>query len=845
MPKQNIHLALFDVLPKKDSEGFRAGKVVNLKRKEERKEERREERTEEIKEEIKVEEPRVSVADQIARHGPVADSREIIAHDIESALKESNLVADLARMGAKIHQPRPTERSFGQAQPKVSTRPRAIERPIPEPPLPVKIPNEPDEHKELTDFWTAPASQQSEPTATLARMPHAPFEPRPHRPIAPLHLSPAARDVEHWLQQVKTRKRQTLPRRIFTRRSMVAMVVGFLAITGVAAAAFVSSELVVQKEAQVLGNSNNAIANLEAAKTELEGLNFIGAADRFALAYEDFGKASGTINNFGASFLSFLPGLGKVKSAQNLVQAGQYISKAGESLSRAFDNLHTINFFAEQSIASPIEDFQDVLKFADQNISKAGKLLNGVETSAIPEEKRSTFEHFRKQVPSFQAYIGQALEYTDFLLGFFGKRSPKTYMVLLQNTSERRPTGGFPGTYAIISFDKGMLKKVFVDDIYNPDGQIKVNMIPPVPLRHITPNWGLRDVNWFADFPTSARKITEYYQYDGGAALDGVFAITPTLIARLLEVIGPIEMPEYGVTLDAKNFLAEIQDEVEYGENRIQPKKIVIDFQAIFFEKLAEQKDKDTWVAIMKIFVDALQEKHILAYVADQALQEEVLENGLAGQLKKTDGDYLQVAISNVKGVKADAVTANSMKLSVADSTHVLTITRAHNGGDSKYPFYNKENFSYIKVYVPKGSQFVHAEGFSKTNYKPLVNYKDLGFNEDPDLAAVERTMTHPVEGIDVFEESGKTVFGFWLNTKPKKVNTMTLAYETPVPGTDRYDLLWQKQSGSEGDQMHVSITPPSPLAVRGETEGIQIIGNTAVYDNDLSLDREVKVVFN
>lgn len=825
MPKQNIHVALFDVRPKKDSGELRAGKVVDLR-------EKTEVLVQNPPETHQLSSPVLSAIKQIESQAPIADERDIIAHEVETALAGGErLVADLVRSGATLHAPVKQK----SARPRVIALPKQAEPSLPiEPTMPPATPAVP-EHHELEQFW----NNGNAAPVTLARTSYEPHYSNPF-PANHLPVTPAAREVEHWLAQMK--KRQTAKAKASRKKTWLwSMFAGIVVITGVTAGALASSEFVVQKEARVLQNGNDALANLEQAKASLGEFDFAAAADSFAMAYDDFGEAHDAMGNFAASFLSLF---GKGKSANNLIQAGQHISQAGESLSRAFGSLSSTNFFAQPSLIGPVENFQDVLETAYGHIKKARQLLDGVEGNAIPADKRAVFEGFRKQTPSFQAYIGQAIEYSDFLLGVVGKRTTRTYLVLLQNTSERRPTGGFPGTYAIVSFEQGTLKNVFVDDIYNPDGQIKANMIPPKPLQHITPNLGMRDANWFADFPASARKVAEYYLLDGGAKVDGVFAITPTLIARLLEITGPIEMPDYGVKLDARNFLAEIQDEVEHGDNRAQPKKILVDFQPKFFAKLAEQ-NKDQWIEMMKVLVGATQEKHILAYFSEQKLQNKVLENGLGGELKHADGDYLQVAFSNVKGGKTDAVTANSMQFSVDGDSRTLTITRAHNGGDSKYPFYNKENSSYVKIYVPKGSQFISAEGFSKPNYKPLIAHLDLGFKPDVDIAAVESSMSHPIDGIDVFEESGKTVFGFWLTTKPRKANSMTLVYEAPKFGKDGYELYWQKQSGSEGDLMGVKITPPAPLVPRGETEGIQIIGTTAVYDNDLSVDREIKVVYH
>src|SRR3989344_28805 len=97
----------------------------------------------------------------------------------------------------------------------------------------------------------------------------------------------------------------------------------------------------------------------------------------------------------------------------------------------------------------------------------------------------------------------------------------KKYLILFQNPSELRPTGGFPGTYGVVTFKDGKLQDLKVDDVYNLDGQLQELIVPPIQLQHITPNWGMRDANWFIDFPTSARKITAFYKKESGYEVDG------------------------------------------------------------------------------------------------------------------------------------------------------------------------------------------------------------------------------------------------------------------------------------------------------------------------------------
>ena len=745
---------------------------------------------------------------------PRASMRDVIAEEVERALAEPAVsVAQLA--GITMHASKPAK---PKPQP-IRTAP-VVAQVIRQPALKVRLPDIPEEHQQLKQFWTAPTS-------------------------------PAAREVELALQGFKKQKIKNRHWR-FSKKPVVGFMIAGLCLAALVVAAFSSRGILAQQN--VLQNSANAVENLNEAKQNLEAFNFSAAADRFALAADDFDKASSTLSNLGASFLSIfgnLPGIRKVTAANKLVEAGHDISKAGENLALAFSSLYKISFLENKSIAKPIQDFREVLQYSNQRISHANKLLAAINADTIPEDKRKLFEEFRAKIPDFKNYIGQAIEYSDYLISIVGTDAPKTYVMLLQNTGERRPTGGFPGTYAVMAFADGTLKKLFVDDVYNIDGQIKENRIPPAPLVHITPNLGMRDANWFADFPASARKIEEYYRLDGGAKLDGVFAVTPTVIARILAIIGPVELSEHNVTLASDNFMALLQDQVEYKADRAQPKKIIADFQPKFFEKIASAT-KDQWLAIMKVLLQSVAEKHVIAYFNDADLQEQAVKRGFGGELVATDSDYLQVNFSNVRGSKSDAVTSNKMILAsefLPDSlSQTLTVTRIHRGGSSPYGFYNKENPAYVKVYLPKGAVFDGIEGNSTPDYKPLIDFAELGFKEDSEITALEKNAAHPTPGVDVFEETGKTVIGYWQITKPQRTSIATLKYHIPLSAldlqSDEYKLYWQKQSGSEGDTIRWTAKVPADRMLATRDPSVQVIGDNLIFDATLDTDQKIKVGF-
>ncbi|PIR41181.1 MAG: hypothetical protein COV31_02110 [Candidatus Yanofskybacteria bacterium CG10_big_fil_rev_8_21_14_0_10_46_23] len=782
--------------------------------------------------------------------------RETIA-DFENSLQ--NLVdirAELARVGGEIVSSSSTR-----------IRPRAIIKP--NQPLPIGE-YEPPDNLPIAEL-AFHKSHLNNPEGELLETKMAGLDPEQEDRVTNFMTrraeleSPAAREVNRALEQIKKEQpyfksknkvssEKTVTRgknKNWPRRALAGGIITLLAGFGFFRVAEVKNS--------ILAEGNSAVINLERAQANLANLDFLSAASSFALAAENFNQASKKLNLIGASFASIfsdVPGLSQVGSAQNLIFAGQNIAQAGESLATAFSELSETNFVAHLGVQGraqrPLSEYiggvRGSLIFAQDQINKSASLLASVDPAVLPEEKRDLFLEFNGKMPQFQEFVSAAVDYTDFLLDFVGTSKRQRYLVLFQNNSELRPTGGFPGSYALLDFNEGRLKELLVDDIYNPDGQIKDNIIPPKQLQHITPTWGIRDANWFADFRISAKKVTEFYEKVDGVKVDGVLSLTPTVVGRILEIVGPIEMKDYGVTLNAENFLPLIQEEVEYGDGHEinQPKRIVIDFVPIFLERLALQ-DKKTWVKIFETILVGMQEKHVLAYFSDSKMQEVAERNNFSGQVLSTKGDFLLVTHSNIKGSKTDAVTqsALSLKTKIAENgfvEHTLEITRVHEGGKTSFGFYNRQNPDFVRVLTPPGSELLEIEGQSQVSPQAIVDYTQDDFKADPDLAAYEETMKTS-RGVTNFQESGKQGFGFWLVTNPGQTKTVRFRYLTPIRAEGVYTLLVQKQSGTEGDKFEFEFEPPKEAQVIFRTPSeIQGLNGNLVLDTTLKTDQNIKV---
>jgi len=615
-------------------------------------------------------------------------------------------------------------------------------------------------------------------------------------------------------------------------------------------------EYAVSLKNEIVHDGNSAVQNLEDAGNSIKKLDFTNASADFAQAYNDFSKMGNDLNFIGdtlSSLIADLPGGGKLKSAKKLAEAGKLMADAGQAMSQAIGELSKTGLIFNLdapgiSIGNISKKLRQALIFSQKNIKEAGESLGDIDVDSLPEDKRLSFEEFNSKLPDFEKMITDAVDYSKFLEDFIGTAGLKKYLLLFQNPAELRPTGGFPGSYGIIIFKDGKLQDFRVDDIYNLDGQLKDLYVPPIQLQHITPNWAMRDANWFVDFPVSAGKITEFYKKESGEDVDGVITFSPNIVSKILEIVGPIRMDKYDLILNSQNFSQVIQEEIEYKAERSQPKKILVDLAPLMLEKI-HSADSDKWMEIFNILVSSVDNKDILMYFRDLKLQNFSVVKGFSGEVYQTEEDYLMVAFTNVKGSKTDAVIDSELKTDLIiegdDVRHKVVLTRTHKGGGTKYGFYNKQSPTYIRILVPEDAQFLGISGNSKPNFKPLLNYSKTDFLHDEDLVRFEEKINYDSEtGVTTYEESGKRGYGFWMILNPGETKTIELEYRVYGKTIDNeYQFYIQKQPGLEFKDFSLKVISDVKEITQSSLE-LKKNNEDHMFSGRLDRDLPVKIIF-
>lgn len=508
---------------------------------------------------------------------------------------------------------------------------------------------------------------------------------------------------------------------------------------------------------------------------------FQGAEESFVSAENSLGQIGGVANRL----LGAMPIVGKLlKSGQDLSSLGENLSLAALDLTRGL-----VAFKNDDNWLSRLENLKNYIEAALPRLVVAESTLESLKDNLPPPLTLDKWELLAGAVGSVKSGLTKVKEAADLVAELLGKSGGKRYLVIFQNSTELRPTGGFMGSFGLLDVSRGEVKNLEIPGggTYDLKGQLRELLIPPKPLGLIASSWQFQDANWFPDWPAAAQKIMWFYEHSGGPTVDGVIAINSSLVQKLLQFTGPILMPEYGKIITADNFMDETQRyvELEYDKTENKPKQIIADLAPLLIEKLKMigEGDLGNFFGVLSRAVSA---KDIQIYLTDTALEDKVKNLGLDGALYDAGPatDYLLVVDTNIAGQKTDGMIDELIDEIIdilPDGTinKTLKITRSHRGIKGAL-FSGVRNVDYLRLYVPEGSIFLGAEGFTVPS-SSLFKVPTPGAKDDVDLKSIESEyFTDPLSGTRVGGEFGKTVFGNWIMVDPGRSVTVTVKYRLP-----------------------------------------------------------------
>jgi hypothetical protein len=429
---------------------------------------------------------------------------------------------------------------------------------------------------------------------------------------------------------------------------------------------------------------------------------------------------------------------------------------------------------------------------------------------------------------------------TAFGLGTTGDSS---YLVLSQNNDEIRPSGGFISTFGWLVVRNGRI----VDYNYRPSGSGE----PNPPSRALAdqipaPSWWIRyrdpiymawDGSWYPDFPSTARMASWFYNSGNNprSPIDGVISIDIDGFLYILEALGDVSVPGYGVVVNNNNFRNIVYDIRAYSPG-LEPHKdfIAAVYTAIFERWQTLSADSEATTRIFGALLRALQEKHIMLFFADERLNEAVNLLGWSGQQSPGIGhDYLMVVDANL-GNKSNSSIFRQVTYDLdlqRDGTGRARTTISYDYPEriaANDPAVDPEfhgqidYFNMLQVFTPLNTSLTSAS--ENTLRAPIVYLTPTHTN-------IVTLMTVPYNSMERFQltyDTSGTVEAFGNNW--------------------RYRLLLQKQPGTRADPVNVQITlPPGAQVIRvspSPAAQYTLERQLLEFRLNLSVDRWIEIIY-
>lgn len=394
--------------------------------------------------------------------------------------------------------------------------------------------------------------------------------------------------------------------------------------------------------------------------------------------------------------------------------------------------------------------------------------------------------------------IPKAAEITGLL------RGDRTYLILLQNNAELRPTGGFITAFGELTFRAGIPTGLQVRDVYSLKGyDDAIIEEAPYPMGDMLQDkdyhgYNFHDANWYPDLPTSAKDLLRFYDQEfPGKKIDGLVLVNFSVVEDFMELLG--SLPYKGKEIPAN----ELFNTIEYEQNNIDRhniedittrKSILSELLPVFVKRLTA--DWGRLPEISEHIVEHLDKKNITVWMADPSLENFFVQQGWANIFPKPDAhrDIFAVIFANLGGMKSDRYLEKEVSHTVqvtrlnesTDQRRIVATTRVHLShlGDYNAPLSHVYR-GFIRVVIPKEAKLLEID--------PAV--------------------------YDIYEEQGYTMVGRKVTLEPKQSLEYEFSYELPatIIENNTYKVALYRQSGIENISYATHLMVPQDQLLSSE----------------------------
>ncbi len=311
----------------------------------------------------------------------------------------------------------------------------------------------------------------------------------------------------------------------------------------------------------------------------------------------------------------------------------------------------------------------------------------------------------------------------------------KTFLVVMQNNAELRPSGGFWGSYGVMKVKDGAITSFKTSDSYNLDLQNKGKFSAPDEIKDIVEDeWRFWNANWSPDFKYSVEQGLSFYkEVEPDVHFDAVIGPNVDYLLQTLKISGPVDVPDHNFKVDENNFMQKMiyepTDPAIYASKKDDPnfiyptdkKPLLADLAKNIFDVIGKGNNLRSFLLAT---YNALEDKNLLLYFPQEDLEKTASDLYWAGRVN-AQNNFVQVVDANL-GSKLDFFIDKKLtvkKIAPCEYEGNLNYVNGYKEDSKLTPFVIYRSLT--RIFLPKDSTLIDFSGGQKVsnlNYDPKTD---------------------------------------------------------------------------------------------------------------------------
>lgn len=199
---------------------------------------------------------------------------------------------------------------------------------------------------------------------------------------------------------------------------------------------------------------------------------------------------------------------------------------------------------------APLQAAAPRVSSAAYAVRTSSERLNQIDTSRLLPQVSEPLSQAAEQLQQVTGALNVAADASQLTPLMLGADEPRDYLVVIQNNSESRASGGIPGALAVLRADAGKLSLIEQASAGDVGVMSPVLDVGAEQQQIYSSRLGkfMQDINLTPDFPTAAGSAQAMWERKFGQRVDGVISMDPIALSYILTATGPVQLDGIGLS---------------------------------------------------------------------------------------------------------------------------------------------------------------------------------------------------------------------------------------------------------------------------------------------------------